>query len=232
MVVETLLPTEPTYPTAPPTRHRMMAVRPGRCIVLAAMLAATGCGEPDAIRVEDEPALPQPAVPPIPADKKQFRTLAAMVPVDGAETRSSWWFFKLSGPAATIGKYEADFDKLLDTVLASSDEKNPITWELPKGWTRQDAPPGGMRFATLKAPGDEVEIAVTRFGGSVLANAQRWWSELWGKEKSQELTVAMLPEYVHQRTVKGRLILRVDMFGPNEPPKRPMMMNPNPHGGM
>lgn len=230
MVVENVLPTKPTYPSAPPTRYRMMAARPGRCIVFAAILAIAGCGEPDAIRVQDEPVPKGPAVPPIPADQKQFRTLAAMVPADGGgDNNPTWWFFKLSGPTATIGKYEADFNKLLDTILASSDEKNPITWELPSGWTRQDAPPGGMRFATLSAPGGDAEIAVTHFGGSLLANAQRWWGELWGKEKAQKLTVAMLSEYVQQRTVKGRLIFRVDMFGPNEPPKRPMMMNP--HGG-
>jgi hypothetical protein len=209
----------------------MMAARLGRCrcIVFTAMFAVAGCGEPDAVRVQEEPAPTRPAVPPIPAEQKQFRTLAAMVPVDGAETGPSWWFFKLSGPAATIGKYEADFNKLFDTILASPDEQNPIAWELPNGWTRQDALPGSSRFATLKAPGGDAEIAVTRFGGSVLANAQRWWGDLWGKEKEQELTIAMLPEYVQQRTVKGRLILRVDMFGPNDPPKRGMIMNP--HGG-
>jgi hypothetical protein len=195
---------------------------------LAALLVIAGCGEPEGIRVQDEPPPTRPATPPIPAEQKQFRTLVAMVPVDGAEN-GSWWFFKMSGPAATIAKYEADFNKLFETLFASSDEQNPVTWELPNGWTRAETPPGGMRFATLKAPGGDAEIAVTRFGGSVLANIQRWWGELWGKEKGQEVTVAMLPEYVKQRLVKGRLILKVDLFGPNEPPKRPMMMNP--HGG-
>ena len=207
----------------------MRAARSGRCIVFVAILAIAGCGESDAVRVQDEQAPTKPIVPPIPAEQKKFRTLAAMVPADGKETGPSWWFFKVSGPAATIVKYEMDFNKLVDTISASANEHNPITWELPKGWTRQDAPPGGMRFATLKSPGDEVELSVTRFGGAVLANAQRWWGELWGKDKAQELTVAMMSEYVQQRTVKGRLILTVDMSGPNEPPKRPMMMNP--HGG-
>ncbi|HEV3385884.1 MAG TPA: hypothetical protein VG097_13790 [Gemmata sp.] len=204
----------------------MMAARPGRWIVFTAILAVIGCSESDQVRIHDEIPPPKPVVPPISAEQKLFRTLAAMVPVDGKE---SWWFLKMTGPIAVIGKYEADFDKLFNSLLAKEDEINPISWELPTGWTQEIAPPGAMRFATLKSPGGEIEITVTKFGGSVLANAQRWWGELWGKEKGLTLTDAMLPEYIQQRTVKGRLILRVDMSGPNEPPKRPMM--PNPHGG-
>lgn len=216
----------------------MRAARSGWCIALAtfsiallAMLGISGCGEPESVRVHDEVAAPKPATPAIPAEQKRFRTLAAMVPSDdGRENGPGWWFLKLTGPAATVNKYQADFDKLIDSILATPDEKNPITWTLPPGWTREDVPAGGMRFATLKSPGGEVEIPVTRFGGSELANVQRWWGELWGKDKVQEFTAAMLPEYVQQRKVNGRLILRVDLSGPNEPPKRPMMMNP--HGGM
>jgi hypothetical protein len=139
----------------------------------------------------------------------------------------------LSGPIAIVNKYEADFDKLFNSLSAKPESKSPIA-ELPAGWTQEEAPPGGMRVATLKSPGGEVEIAVTHFGGSVLANAQRWWVELWNteKEKVPPFIEDMLPEYVQQRNVKGRLILRVDMSGPNEPPKRPSpMMNSNPHGG-
>ncbi len=234
MVVETLLPTEPTYPTAPPTRHRMMAVRPGRCIVLAAMLAAAGCGEPDAIRVEDEPALPQPAVPPIPADQKQFRTLAAMVPADGGrENDPHWWFFKLSGPTAVVSKYEADFNKLIDSVRSGSQE-DPISWELPAGWHREAG--GAMRFASLKAPGGDAEVSVSRAGGFISSNAQRWWIQLWGRERADDVTAANVNDFTHQRTVNGRIIITVDMAGPKDPNAKdpngggPMMMNP--HGGM
>lgn len=207
-----------------------MAARPGRWIVFSAILAVVGCSEPDPVRVHNEVEPPSPNVFKIPENQKQFRTLAAMVPADGGDT---WWFIKLSGPTAIVNKYEADFDKLFNSLFARADNKSPIT-ELPTGWTQEEAPPGGMRVATLKAPGGEVEIAVTHFGGSVFANAQRWWGELWNteKEKGPEFTEEMLSEYVQQRTVKGRLILRVDMSGPNEPPKRPMMMKKNPHEGI
>lgn len=208
----------------------MMAARFGRCLVVIAILAFAGCSEP-VIRVQEEPAQPKPAVPPIPADQKQYRTLAAMVPVDGGGD-GSWWIFKLSGPTAIVSKYEADFDKLFNTLLSQADDKDPIKWDLPAGWTQEkNAAPNAMRFATLKAPGGETEISVVGSRGSVLANAQRWWGQLWGEDKKLDFTVAMQNQYVSQRTVKGRLILRADLYGPKEPPKGGMMMNPH-AGGM
>jgi hypothetical protein len=234
MMVENLLPTKTARLTAlSHTRYRMMAARPGRWIVHTVIFALAGCSEPDAIRVHDETPPPQPQVRQIPDDQKQFRTLAAMVPADGMESGPSWWFFKMSGSAAIVGKYQSDFDKLLNSIQSTSDAKDPVTWELPGGWTQGEKTPKSMRFATLKSPTGDAEIAVTRFGGTVLANAQRWWGELWGTDKAQDFTIAMMSEHIQQRTVKGRLVLRVDMSGPNEPPKRPMMpMMDNPHGGM
>ena len=87
-----------------------------------------------------------------------------------------------------------------------------------------------MRFATLKAPGGEAEVAVSQAGGSVVFNAQRWWGQLWGEDKAIEITPVNMDAYVRRQVVKGRLVLRVDMSGPKDPnAKRPMMMNP--HGG-
>jgi hypothetical protein len=216
-----------------------MAVRLGRWLVLPAVFAVAGCGDSGTIRVLDETAPTSPASPTIPDAQKQYRILAAMIPVelansDDPDARPMWWFIKGSGPVADIAKCEADFDKLLDTIHASTDETNPITWELPKGWTQGGSEKRGSMveiFATLKPPGGEIEFTVTRSGASVLANAQRWWGQLWGKDKQQDLTVAMLPDYVRQRSVKGRLILRIDMAGPNDPKKSGPMMK-NPHGGM
>lgn len=44
-------------------------------------------------------------------DKKDFRMLAAV-----AETPSGPWFFKLTGPAKTIAKWEGSFDDFLGTL--------------------------------------------------------------------------------------------------------------------
>src|SRR5438309_1336171 len=127
----------------------MMAFRPARCVVpavlLVAVLLASGCSESEGVRVLDEQKPTPPAGPTLTPEQKQFRTLAAMVPADSTTENPRWWFFKLSGPAAVVGKYEADFDKLLGTVLATDDPKNPVTWELPPGWTREeDKDKGGM----------------------------------------------------------------------------------------
>jgi hypothetical protein len=43
--------------------------------------------------------------------KPDFRMLAAVV-----ETSSGPWFFKLTGPAKTVGKWEASFQSFLDTI--------------------------------------------------------------------------------------------------------------------
>ena len=87
-----------------------------------------------------------------------------------------------------------------------------------------------MRYATLKPPAGDAEVAISQAGGSLVFNAQRWWGQLWGEQKATYITPVNLDSLVQEEVVKGRLILRVDMSGPNDPnKKRPMMMNP--HGG-
>jgi hypothetical protein len=193
-------------------------------------LAAGGCSESESIRVLDEPKSPPPAVPNVFPDQKQYRTLAVMVPADtGGKDNPHWWFFKMSGKADVVGKYEADFNKLMGTVHSSASSEEPISWQLPQGWQKTEG--SAMRYATLKPPGGEAEVAVSQAGGSVVFNAQRWWGQLWGQEKSAEITPVNLSGFVRQEVVKGRLILRVDMAGPKDPNvKGPMMMG-NPHGG-
>jgi hypothetical protein len=207
----------------------MKAARFTRCVALAMALAVAGCSDSESIRVLDEPKPQPPAAPTIPADQKQYRTLAAMVPADtGGKDNAHWWFFKMSGKAEAIARSEADFDKLIATVHSSASADEPISWELPLGWQRTEG--SAMRFATLKAPGGEAEVAVSQAGGSVVFNAQRWWGQLWGEDKAIEITPVNMDAYVRRQVVKGRLILRVDMSGPKDPnAKRPMMMNP--HGG-
>jgi hypothetical protein len=212
----------------------MKSARWIRCVVPVIALAAVGCPDPETVRVHDELAPKPAATPTIPAEQKKYRTLAAMVPGDtGGQDTAYWWFLKMSGPTAVIDKYEADFDKLLGTVWAAPGSGEPaITWDLPQGWKREDG--GGSsiapRFATLKAPGGDAEIAVSLARGTVVGNAQRWWGQLWGDEKAGEVTPVNLEAYSRHQVVRGRLILRVDMAGPNDPnAKRPKMMNP--HGG-
>jgi hypothetical protein len=198
------------------------------------IVAIAGCTEPEAIRVYDEPkAKPAPA-PTIAADQKKFRTLAAMVPADfGGQDSAGWWFLKMSGPVAVIDKYEGDFDKLFGSLRAAYEGDEPtITWDLPQGWKREEGGGSGFakRYATLRAPGDDAEIAVSFARGTIVGNVQRWWTQLWGEERVADITPLTMDAYVARRVVKDRLLFRVDMAGPNDPgATRPMMMNP--HGG-
>lgn len=221
-----------------------MKARVPRCVALA-VLVATGCSEPDGIRVLDEPKPTRPAAPQVPEDQKPFRTLAAMFPRDdpaslqAKDPAGSWWFFKLSGPAAAVAKYAADFDKLIDSVRFPQDEVEPITWTTPEGWKREAGSGMGMakRFATIKSPGGEVEVSVTTLGGVVLNTVQRWWGQLWGPEKQGEVTAINLPDFARQRMVNGRFVLTVDLSGPRDPnakapnPAGPVANPHNPHGG-
>jgi hypothetical protein len=54
-----------------------------------------------------------------------------------------------------------------------------LTWELPAGWTQAVA--GGMRYATLKRTGSEVDVSVVVLPGTAggeLANVNRWRGQL------------------------------------------------------
>ena len=217
----------------------MKAVRIARCIALAVALAAAGCSDSESIRVLEESKTPPAAAPPIPADQKQYRTLAAMVPWDddASENAPHWWFFKLSGKTDLVAKNEAAFNSIIESIRTQANEEEPVVWTLPRGWTREKGGSGMMsRFATLKSPDGQAEIAVTRFGGLVSMNVQRWWKQLWGKERANEITPANVFDYAKRRTINGRLVITVDFSGPKDPnakdPNGGPMMNPhNPHGG-
>jgi hypothetical protein len=54
-----------------------------------------------------------------------------------------------------------------------------LRWTLPKGWTQKEA--GGMRYATLRPPAEQVDVSVVVFPGAAggeLANVNRWRGQL------------------------------------------------------
>ena len=218
----------------------MKSARWIRCVLPAVILAVAGCSDPDVIRVLDEPKSTRPPVPPVPDDKKQFRTLAAMFPRDDADEvkkknpSGSWWFFKMSGPAADVATHEADFWKTVDSVRMNEDANNPLVWQLPAGWTEEKATGEMGQYATLKSPDGKGKIAISLAQGIVLSNVQRWWGQLWGRDQAREVTGVNVSDFSRQRVVNGRLVVTVDLFGPKDPNLKsggPMVNPHNPHGG-
>jgi len=119
------------------------------------------------------------------------RMLGAIVPSEG-----STWFFKLTGPAAVVGKEKAAYLEFLQTVKAGTPAETTVPapaatpapvsvpamadtvvptasgpglkWAAPAGW--ESKPASGMRKATYVVPGDggaTAELAVTAFPGDV-----------------------------------------------------------------
>jgi hypothetical protein len=189
-----------------------------------------GCADPESVKVTDEPKQSRPGAANVPPDQKKFRTLGAIYPADGGgEGAARWWFLKFSGPAELVAQHEADVRKIIESVR-TADGQNPVTWTLPPGWTEEKG--GGFgRFATLKSADGKAVVTVSQAGGTLLANVQRWWTQLWGQDRADDITGTNLPDYAKQTEIRGRIAFVVDVAGPNDPAAKGMMMPPG-HGAM
>ncbi len=107
------------------------------------------------------------------------RTLAAMLPID-----ETVWFFKLAGPAVAVAQHRDAFMSFLESVKQGTTEAEPLSWELPKGWSEKG--PSDMRLATIVIPHEpqELEIAISSLPLSgawedfVTLNVNRWLGQL------------------------------------------------------
>jgi hypothetical protein len=124
--------------------------------------AIAGCGSQDSIA--------RYAVP-----KEDIPDIASTDP-SAPEPRA--WFFKLLGPAESVGKVQDEFTALVESVRF---EDGKPRWSLPEGWSQSGA--SQMRFATLKVDGADpaLEVSVTMlpvFGSDlheyVRQNVDRW----------------------------------------------------------
>lgn len=84
---------------------------------------------------------------------------------------------------------------------AADGDPPAIQWTTPASW-QQEPNPSPMRLATYKVA-DGVELAVTRVGGSVDANVQRWQSQFDGSPKAD----------VTARQVRGLKVTVVHLTG-------------------
>jgi hypothetical protein len=170
-----------------------------------ALIAISGCDKPDEIAVYtvskpipvDAPAdvttdtdsistftpdktnseLPTAATPSESSSQQADRLLGAIMP-RGKMT----WFFKLTGPADSVGQELKSFVLFLKSVKFSA--KGP-DWALPEGW---DEKPGSeMRFATIQiaTDGKPLELSVIPLPTAegdldayLLSNVNRWRGQL------------------------------------------------------
>jgi hypothetical protein len=212
---------------------RFRNVIPVSLLAVSGLLLA-GCTEPESVRSGTESRPDRPATPSVSADQKQYRILAAMIPNSvlpkpdepNSEERGEWFFIKLSGPAAEVAKHEEAFRKLVDSLQVLESPTSPLAWNTPPGWVEGEQDKSRMVIATLKpiAKDAPVEITLSRAGGTVLMNVNRWRGQLG----IEPVSAAALDASVVQRSAAGRLTLIADMAGPKNPADtKPKMMNPH-----
>jgi hypothetical protein len=137
----------------------------------------------------------------------EYRMLGAMFPTD-----EPVWFFKFSGPADELTKYEAGFDELLKSVKLNGAAS--VDFTAPKGWTKGAGRDGFVKVvATATPPDSNLEVTVTQSGGGVQMNLGRWVGQIGLKAGTDDLA-----KYTKTiETASGVKGLRVDLKGPKNP---------------
>lgn len=213
--------------------HYLSLKRLGLCIAVTLSLFLHGCDSKPPIRSYTVPKYQEEAEEYNPADSDvpepgtpKFRVLAALAPATAMG--NDWFFFKLrpagGGVSAALSpkaaaRHEADFRDFLAS-LKFTDGKNP-TWTVPAGW-KLDKPQQG-RIATFKMKKSDtlVELTVTRFGGSLLDNVNRWRTNDAGVNPLTELELPKETEVITSADGKKITLVSVLGDGPKGDPKQP-----------
>lgn len=200
-------------PRAVPRPPRMTnSLRLARSLLVPPILAvvaffSTGCGGDEGIQSYRVPRTAAPTEKAAPGGATGYRILGAMYPADDPA-----WFFKLTGPAEQVAKFEADFDKLAASVQIKDGASLP-TFSLPAGWSL-----GGRKSIhaeTIKLPGSTLEVTVTASAGGAQPNVKRWADQV-----GQAGVPVNFTKTFDAASGKG---LRVDVTGPKNPSGGPMM---------
>lgn len=144
-----------------------------RCFwIVCVSLVAVGCQEQEQIRSYD---VPKEAVV-VGAAVERQRLLAVMVPRE-----QHVWFFKLMGPGQAVSEAAPAFDRFLDSVHFTDQEREPVQWNVPEGW--KSIPGAGEVYGRLRQEGKEpaLEITITRLPPGAKdprANINRWRGQL------------------------------------------------------
>jgi hypothetical protein len=150
----------------------------------------------DFASISDEPGEGEPAV----------RILAAIVPTGQP---NDWYFFKMQNPPRALERHAAEFDGFIRSLKFSGD--GPPAWTVPAGW-REIGAQGKDRVTTFRMRKSEtvVDLPVTRLGGSLLENINRWR----GQVGIDPITEAEIDTKCTVLTVDGRKVVVVDVSGP------------------
>src|SRR5262245_58987285 len=170
-------------------------------LLATAGLLVAGCKEQDEIRKYQVPR----------TDAPEARWLGAIVPQPG-ETN---WFFLLKGSPTEVARHVEAFDEFVKSLRI--EDKEP-TWKLPAGWHKREGGPKEIRFATIELgpKNAALELSVTKFGGDVLANVNRWRGML----SQAPVTEAELPDVTRELKVNELRIVIVDITGRLSPAAR------------
>lgn len=180
-------------------------------LLLLLPLAAAGCRREEPIthysaRRIDDPHVRKgkPAALP-PAKLEPGRFLGAMFP-----HLDQMWFVRLHGPTEKIAALEKDFEAFIRSFKLLSGAR-PIEWTLPPNW--EERPAGGIRYATLRVPGNQ-EVIVTPLDrksneGKVLENINRFREDI----NVPPLAAGEEKTVTRELEVGGKKFILVDMMG-------------------
>jgi hypothetical protein len=151
-----------------------------------------------------------------PAGEEKVRILGAIVPA--SDQPDDWYIFKFQGlkstdtyPPKLIEPHAPEFDAFLQSLKFQANA--PPTWTVPAGWEAVTVQSMIPRIATfrMKSGDTAVDLAVSRTGGELLANVNRWRVQQAGVNP---ITGADIETKCRVLTVDGRRVVVVDVSGP------------------
>jgi hypothetical protein len=162
---------------------------------------------------------------PRPKPREKERLLGAIIP----QQDGSNWFFKFVAPVSISAEYQQGFNDLVRSLRPGEKRDDPLTWKLPEGWVQ--TPGNENRFATLRfGPEQSLELSISRFGGSLLANANRWLGEMGQPDAPTERELRE-QKVIEDLQVHGLRVVLVDITGSADGRGRRGMMGKAPPRG-
>ncbi len=191
----------------PSPSRRIPAV--GSIAVLIGLLTLAGCQEDEITH----------GVVPRAAEPVKTRLIGVIYPNPHGDRT---WFFKLMGPANAFDGLADPFDAFMHSVRFTDKADPPMTWTLPDGWTKTDAPPGvDFAFHLGERP---VKFTITGMprnpdrDAELLANVNRWRTKQLGlpavdKAGLQDLRKDDNNKQIQDMNINGDPVTLVDMTG-------------------